>query len=284
MHKFFKIILLLVIVGCSTTQIEQNDVVKNKFTKSQDIQDAENYYHIAEYAKAAEAFKNIQDADKYSQETLFIYAESLRLSNDVNEAIEIYDKIININSDYLQAIEGKALCFVSQGDFSAGAVLLNKVLAADATKWRTINALGVIYALKGELAEAVEYYELAMQVSENNPVIANNLGLSLAFSGLHDEGKKVIEESLSNVLQHETEKFKKIEYNLALIYGMAGDMDTSADILRKYLAESEILNNLGFYAKLSKDKELAKSYLSEALAKSPVHYEKAWNNLNDLAM
>jgi Flp pilus assembly protein TadD len=284
MHKFFKIILLLVIVGCSTTQIEQNDVVKNKFTKSQDIQDAENYYHIAEYAKAAEAFKNIQDADKYSQETLFIYAESLRLSNDVNEAIEIYDKIININSDYLQAIEGKALCFVSQGDFSAAAVLLNKVLAADATKWRTINALGVIYALKGELAEAVEYYELAMQVSENNPVIANNLGLSLAFSGLHDEGKKVIEESLSNVLQHETEKFKKIEYNLALIYGMAGDMDTSADILRKYLAESEILNNLGFYAKLSKDKELAKSYLSEALAKSPVHYEKAWNNLNDLAM
>ena len=215
---------------------------------------------------------------------MFIYAESLRLSNDVNEAIEIYDKIININSDYLQAIEGKALCFVSQGDFSAAAVLLNKVLAADATKWRTINALGVIYALKGELAEAVEYYELAMQVSENNPVIANNLGLSLAFSGLHDEGKKVIEESLSNVLQHETEKFKKIEYNLALIYGMAGDMDTSADILRKYLAESEILNNLGFYAKLSKDKELAKSYLSEALAKSPVHYEKAWNNLNDLAM
>ncbi|MCH8323455.1 MAG: glycine--tRNA ligase subunit beta [Proteobacteria bacterium] len=74
-------------------------------------------------------------------------------------------------------------------------------------------------------------------------------------------------------------KLKKVELNLSLIYGITGQMNQAESILRKYFDEPIVYNNLGIYAHLGDDNDLAHTYLNKALTSSPGIYESAWNNL-----
>jgi hypothetical protein len=62
-----------------------------------------------------------------------------------------------------------------------------------------------------------------------------------------------------------------------------GNMSAAQRIAEKHLPAGALENNLGFYAHLANDQELAKSYLNMALTGTPVYYERAWKNLDIVA-
>lgn len=245
------------------------------------IEEADDLYKKGKYAAAISLYEKTID-ESSAKESLLSYAESLRLTNNCPKALDVYDQILSSDSNYVAAIEGKGLCKVVQGKFQDAVELLSHVVRSDSAKWRSINALGVIYALNGHMDESMEYYNLAIQSNGHNPSILNNIGLSLAFSGDYQRGTTILGKSLSLVKSSDTQKIKRIEMNLALIYGLAGQTEQAQEILEKHFSKAEVMNNLGFYASLANDAKLAKSYLAKALSISPSHYEKAWNNLNAL--
>jgi hypothetical protein len=67
--------------------------------------------------------------------------------------------------------------------------------------------------------------------------------------------------------------------NLALVYASAGKLPEARKIAEAYLSGPSLNNNLGLYAHLAKDDNLAKSYLNMALTESKTYYGKAWDNL-----
>ncbi len=272
------ILLLCCLAACRNSPV-QKDIPANYTDSSKAAADDE--FHEANYKKAAELYAKFADKNS-SSETLFNYAESLRISGNIAKAKDYYDMAIAKESGMLAAIEGKSLCYIQEGKFKEAQNLLEEVVSRDASRWRSINALGVVYAMNGNLNKALEYYNIALDVSKNNPAVLNNMALSLTFSGDKERGKKLLEKTLSN-LDLAKDKKQKIEYNLALIYGISGDMDKAKSILAKYLPEAEVYNNLGVYAKMAKNDDLAKEYLSKALSSSPVYYDKAGKNLETIA-
>lgn len=252
-----------------------------ELAKKNSLEKADKSFANQNFAMAAFLYKPIFEKNNKDIETTFKYAESLRLSGNYEDSIPIYDLIIGENDYSLFAIEGKALAYLAYGKIKEVEYLFKQILNQDSTRWRTINALGVVSSLLGKNEDAMKYYDLAIKVSKNNPAVKNNVGLSTALSGDTEEGIKILEDTLST-LSHNNKLKEKVDHNLALVYGISGQMEKAQDILINYLSTAQVFNNLGLYAKLNDNKDLAKTYLSKSLSSSPVLYEKAFNNLKSI--
>lgn len=278
-----KSVLLLSLFICSCSAANHLER-KPEVTASSAIQtsEADAFFKSGDYQKAIRSYKKLAEDNPKNTEYLFKYAEALRLSGGAAEAYAVYDEILDIDKNAVYAMEGKGLCYVNDGKFKEAVDIFSQILYKDASRWRTVNALGVVYALSGHPEESMQYYTIALEISDNNPVVLNNVGLSIALSGDTDRGVAIFKKALSRS-GVSTATREKLENNLALVYGISGDMDKAEELLRKYLPEAAVYNNLGYYAKLAKDNELARTYLSKALASSPVYYEKAWKNLQGIS-
>lgn len=243
--------------------------------------DAQKAFETGQYQKAASLYEKLYEEEPDNTLYLMQYAESLRLGGDNGKALQRYDQLLEKDPGALHAKEGKGLAYVQEGNLKKAQVLFSEVLKADASRWRTINALGVIHSLSGQKDEAMQYYQMASQVSEENPAVLNNIGLSVALDGDIEGGMVILKKALLELSADDMSR-QKIEHNLALVYGISGRMDKAQEILEKHLPPAAVYNNLGFYAKLANDRKLARTYLSKSLSSSPVHYEKAWNNLQGL--
>ena len=209
------------------------------------------------------------------------YGEALRRSGQHDQAIVVYDEILAKKADDTDALEGKGLTLLAKGDFTESATILAKVLKQDEKRWRSANAIGVLFALRNMHEESVAYFQEALKHSDNNPSVLNNVGLVMAMQKKYPEA---IESLLmaSKQLSSGSPDLKRIEMNLSLIYGLAGKADEAEKLAGKYLKGPALYNNLGMYAHMAKNDAMAKSYLNMALSNSPVYYDKAWQNLENL--
>ncbi len=276
--RFFLLATCLVISSCAQHQLTGNA----SGMASEDIKtNASESFKNGDYTKASGLYEKLAEKEPSNNDYLFYYAESLRLSGLASKAHIQYDKLIKQDKDNLAAIEGKGLVYLQDADFINALEQFNIVITKDVSRWRTINAIGVIHSINGRDEEAISYYNMAMELSKDNPSIINNIALSIALGGKHEKGAALLRKAISSLSDSDARK-KRLENNLALIYGISGKMDEAEAILRKNLPEPAVYNNLGFYAKIASDKKLAWSYLSKAISSSPVYYEKAENNIKEL--
>lgn len=234
---------------------------------------------MGQYGKAAQLYRQLVDKDKNNIGYQMSFAENLRRSDDCPSAISIYDIVLQQQPNNLDAGEGKALCIMQDGRMTEAGRLLGDVLKADKTRWRTLNALGILFASKGLVDEAMVYFMEAQSRNPTNPSIPNNMGLAYAVD--HNYRKAI--ESLDRALRLPNlsdDQRSHIEMNMAMVYGIAGDMEKAKAMASKYLTGPALDNNLGLYAHLARNDSLAKSYLNSALSESPRHYERAWRNLD----
>ena len=158
---------------------------------------------------------------------------------------------------------------------------LKLVIQSDPTRWKALNAAGLIFAADGKFAESSQYFDAAARASNFNPSVLNNQGLIKALVGNYTDATQILENASLRAVTSPEQK-KGIDLNLALVYGISGNMDKAEKLARLYLTEPEVFNNLGVYSSFSKNKDLAKTYLNKALADVPVYYEKAWQNLEKI--
>ncbi len=214
------------------------------------------------------------------EQTKLAEAKTAYETNNQAVALGIYDQILTKNPKQIDALEQKGIILLNQGNLSGAIGLFNEVLAQDALRWKTLNAIGVAYALNQQMSQALEYYKTALDIAPENVAVLNNLGLAYAFNLDFMNAEETLQRALGQPLT--ADKQRQIEQNLALVYGLSGRADLAEPILRKYMPEAAVYNNLGLYAKLAGDTDLARSYLNEALTASPGFYEKAWENLQNL--
>jgi Flp pilus assembly protein TadD len=268
MHKIGLAIIAssLVLSSCSKhMEIVSNQV---KATVENQKQNRHNRNIINKLEKAL-ANNNHNEAiglyDKLSSNAQAGYtlkiADSYRLTGNCVNAIKLYDEMGN----NLDALEGRALCHMQEGELTEASILFNKIINHDASRWRVLNSLGVIEALSNRFDGAMSYYNMALEISDKKYIVQNNIALSLAFNGRMDQAIKVLEQAIP---QHNTisqNHLVKLELNLALFYGIAGKNDMAANIAAKYLSPEQLENNLRYYATLSKDYKLAKGNLANIM-------------------
>ncbi len=202
-------------------------------------------------------------------------------SSALNIAESKYSNSLQNDSENINALEAKAVVLTNEGKFEEAVKIFSEVLKKDATRWRTINGIGIAFALTNRLDQAMEYFEVAAELSENNPVILNNIGLSFAFNKKYTEAANYLKKA-SIAATGNKEHSKKIDMNLSLVYGLMGKLKESEQLMHPHLPEASVYNNLGFYAYLKNNDQVARDYLREALEISGGKHKKAQVNLERL--
>jgi len=196
-------------------------------------------------------------------------------------ALKIYDKLLAKDYGNLDYKESKALALMGMTEFTKAGALFTDIMNTDPVRWRSINGAGLIFAMDGKYAEANEYFELAKDVKPYESSIYNNQGMAKALTGNYGEAISLLKKA-SEYAVARSHKKRHIDLNLALVNGIAGNSDVAKKIATPHLSEAQLYNNLGFYSYLAKDKQLARAYLNKALTTSQVHYQKAWDNLDNV--
>ena len=103
--------------------------------------------------------------------------------------------------------------------------------------------LGVAYDMIGDAREAQVHYRMGLQLAPNNVTLLNNLGLSLALSGDLPGSIDLLLRVVASAAA--TARHRQ---NLALAYGLSGQIEQAAAVARQDLDEEAVANNLAYYA------------------------------------
>lgn len=233
-----------------------------------------------DYPRAVGLYQQLIDHDPDNIDYKLGLAESLRRLGEYAPAIEFYDSVTKQQPGHIEALEGKALALMGSGETGEAARVFQQVLKRDATRWRTLNALGILFAVKNMHSEAQAYFREALKHSPRNPSVLNNRALVEALGQDFPRAFGSFEQAARLA---EGRQREQVELNHALVLGISGDMKAAEKMAARHLKDGALQNNLGLYAHLSNDRELAKSFLNMALTGTPVYYKRAWENLDIIA-
>jgi Flp pilus assembly protein TadD len=207
-------------------------------------------------------------------------ADCMRRAGENDDALAAFEEILKDNPDNIEAMEGHGLTQMALGKSTDAGQQFADIMKKDPKRWRTLNALGILFVTKNMIPEAMAYYTEALKYSPDNTAVLNNVGLSQAADHNYPRAIEALEQA--SRVSGGGERRRQVELNLAMVYGVSGDLDTAREIAEKYLQGPALDNNLGLYAHLAKDDSLAKTYLNMALSGSQTFYERAWTNLDML--
>lgn len=235
-----------------------------------------------DFARAGQFYEQLVGSQKGTPEQIVRYklglADANRRMGNTEAALAMYEELYAQNRTNLDVAEGRGLTLMASGKVADAGRAFSEVLERDKRRWRTLNALGILFVSKNMVPEAIAYYTEALSVSPDNAAVLNNVGLSYAIDRQFERGLAALEHG-SRVSKVPSQR-KQIDLNLALVAGVSGNMDVAREIASKYYEGAALDNNLGLYAHLAKDDTLAKTYLNSALNQSPTYYERAWENLD----
>ncbi len=137
---------------------------------------------------------------------------------------------------------GNALIALDRPQLAIEQLTASLALAKDP---RTYNGLGVAYDMQSQHTHAQAMYRAGLAVRPGDLALENNLGLSLAASGDTREAIAVLSRAVGAPDAGPRER-----NNLALAYGLAGDMANAARIARRDMDEAAVKKNLAMYAAL----------------------------------
>jgi Flp pilus assembly protein TadD len=235
-----------------------------------DTKTAQDVLTLRQSQKFQQALKEAERlvADAPSSENLLLYADTLRYAGQAKQALAVYQSMPNDDlTKPLDQAEGEALCLLDLGEVNTAGVAFTKILAKDAMRWRSTNALGVILALQGRPKEANHYFDLSREAGGDAITIENNRGLAMSLLGKHPQAIKALKAAVL-AAGPEHRLLSKLEMNLAMVLGVAGKFDEAKMLAGHYLKGADIDHNMAVYALLAGQPEKAKAFLQQALLSS----------------
>ncbi len=195
-----------------------------------------------DHVSAANHYQKLLDRQPDNKEILLGLARNLRYTGGGRTAVEIMKSYaVQYSDDPAFLIEfGKAKLAVSEAQ---GAIqYLKKAIEKGGDDWEAYSALGIGYDLLQSYAEAWEAYEKALALSGNNPAVINNMAISAALNGKLPLAISVLEDA-----SLEARRYPQIRLNLALFYGIKGDLKKAEALAKMDLDEKAVRNNLAIY-------------------------------------
>lgn len=233
-------------------------------------------------ARARQFYQQLYDTPKLTPEMKRHYAiglaEASRRSGNPEAALALIENVVKAEPRNAEALESKGLSLLALGKVQDAGRVFEQVMEIDKKRWRTLNGLGILFMTKNMVPEAMAYYTEALKYSNDNPSVLNNIGLSFAAERRFDKAIEALQQA-SHTASGDAQRRKQVDLNLAMVMGISGDLDGARELASRYLKGPALDNNLGVWAYLSDNDELARAYLNTALSGSTTHYERAWNNL-----
>src|SRR5919112_2145152 len=121
---------------------------------------------------------------------------SLYFSGNHLEAIECYDKALEINPQNADAYNNKGLSLYFSGNHMEAIECYDKALEINPQNADAYNNKGIILSVNGYNTEAIECYDKALEINPQNADAYYNKGLSLYYGGNHIEAIECYDKAL----------------------------------------------------------------------------------------
>lgn len=195
-----------------------------------------------DYSSAIGYYRKLYEKDQNNPEFIIGLSRNLRYSDQGAQARLFMDLVINqgVDGPSIRAEYGKAQ--LADGLPDKGVENLARAIQMGDDGWPTYSALGTAYDRLENYAEAQKAYQRAIALSPENPIILNNLALSLAVSGELNRAIEILERAAVRPGTNPT-----LRQNLAMLHSLNGDKKAARAMGRMDLSEKDVAKNLEYY-------------------------------------
>jgi len=227
------------IVGC--TALEKND---QDFTAGV-RNEAEAAEAIGDYETATVHYRKLLTLRPDDGPVILSLSRNLRRTNTPIEAISILSIAKGTKEDAPEFVIELSKAEIAAGKSASALARLSILSTKHPNNWDLHATMGVAYDMVESYGQAWQAYLKALQLSSNNPAVVNNMALSAASAGRLENAISILEKSDVSV-----RNIPKIRQNLALLYGVRGDLDKAEALSRMDLEDKAVRNNMKIYSSL----------------------------------
>ncbi|MCB1505054.1 MAG: tetratricopeptide repeat protein [Hyphomicrobiaceae bacterium] len=174
-----------------------------------------------------------------------VKARGLRSNGDLAGAMGVLAQAAQKAPKDKALMRERGLLALEMGQIGDAKALLTKADDADAPDWRIKSALGSALAASGDQTGAQREFAAALKLSPDHPSILNNLALSYALDGRHEQAEKLLRRAA--LAKQSTGKSKQ---NLALLLGLRGELDEARKFSEATLPRDEARANISYLERL----------------------------------
>jgi tetratricopeptide (TPR) repeat protein/glycosyltransferase involved in cell wall biosynthesis len=189
------------------------------------------------HPEAIECYQKVIELDPdnskaYNNLGLVYYAQK-----QLSEALECYQKALQLNPDYVKAYNNLGIIYYEQGQFQQAKECYKKAIELEPNNVKAYNNLGNIYKELERFSEAVECYRKALSLEPNYPKAYSNMGVTYQEQRLFPEAM----ENLRKAIELEPNSAEAY-YNLSVVYYELGCLSEAIKCCQKAI---ELQPNLG---------------------------------------
>ena len=172
-------------------------------------------------------------------------ARALRTSGKKREALDLLDKTGGSDKD--PALIGeRGLLALELGQVDKAVDLLARSQNSARPDWRMQSAYGAALSAAGRQKEAQAEFSKALAAAPGQPSILNNLALSYALEGRHEDAEKTLRQASAQSGDPQARQ------NLALILGLNGKTGEARAITESVLPADKAKDNLAYFDTLTR--------------------------------
>ena len=203
---------------------------------------ADSMRDAGDVAGAIPFYRRAHQLDTLQATPLVRLALALHTVRAYGEASQTWRAALKLDPDNADALRGYgySLLALNKPQLAIDQLRTSNEIQEDV---RSYNGLGVAYDMIGDARGAQVHYRMGLQLVPDNVTLLNNLGLSLALSGDSPESINLLLRVVASAAA--TARHRQ---NLALAYGLSGQIEQAAAVARQDLDEESVANNLAYYA------------------------------------
>lgn len=236
---------MLALGGCAGSGLELGELSQS----SNEVATAAPSGNIETGSLAPVADASAQTAVKTSasaaEPPVVARARALRETGDKLAAMTLLDEASAKNPSDKLLLAERGLLALDLGRIPEARKLLKEADDDKAPDWRIKSALGSAHAASGDHKSAQKEFAAALKLAPDHPSILNNMALSQALEGRHDEAEKLLRRVATS--KHGGDRAKQ---NLALILGLSGNIDEARQVSEDALPKPVAAANLSYLERL----------------------------------
>ena len=245
-------------------------IARNKGCKGRAFGDLEKKLNSTE----VELKNRIQRLQKLDEDGAYNYfipfgiGEALQNLGKLEEAIEAYNKALDIKPDYAEAYYNMGIALKDQGKLEEAIEAYNKALAIKPDYAEACSNMGIVLKEQGKLEEAIEAYNKALVIKPDYAEACSNMGIVLKDQGKLEEAIEAYNKALAI-----KPDYAKAYYNIGITLKDQGKLEEAIDAYNKALTikpdYADAYYNMGNALKEQGKLEEALAALNKALAINP---------------
>lgn len=202
-------------------------------------------FFLGEYQEAQKQILRAINLNKKDADSITVLGNILRHQGRIKEALECYERALEINKDQSAALNGKGLCLIdfkrSEESMEEAVKCFQRGLEINPNQAELYYNMGVAYAYLGRLDEAMNAHLQAIRLDPESHAAHNNLGLVLQDIGRLDEALTEFDQAI-----HLTHK-KQVCYYSNKLFALNYHPDKSAEEIFSAYQEFDRLFGLPYH-------------------------------------